>query len=129
MNRLPVWLRSLPALVMMVAIFSFSSLPASRLPYLGELDVYFKKGAHALGYAMLGLAYYVALPPRLSPLYRKVMALLMAVLFALSDEYHQSFVEVRTSSLRDVFIDTVGAAVAQVFAGGYSSNSRSNSAS
>jgi VanZ family protein len=47
----------------------------------------------------------------------------------LSDEYHQSFVEGRTSTLRDVGIDSVSAAVALAIAAIYSSNSSSNSTS
>jgi VanZ family protein len=122
-------LRWIPAIVMMGLIFLLSSLPASRLPDFGAIDFLIKKGGHATGYALLGLAYFFALPPRLSPGYRAAMALIMALLFALSDEYHQSFVEGRTSSLRDVFIDGSGATIALVIASIYSSNSRSSSVS
>jgi VanZ family protein len=121
--------RWLPALLLMAAIFTFSSMPASRLPFFGDLDFLLKKSGHAIGYAMLGLAYYYALPTRLRSGYRWAVALLMAVLFALSDEYHQSFVEGRTSTLRDVGIDSVSAAVALAIAAIYSSNSSSNSTS
>jgi len=126
MSPRAVLLRWLPAFGMMMAIFAFSSLPASRIPYLGEFDVLFKKGGHAIGYALLAVAYFWALPPRLASGYRAVLAVTMALLFALSDEFHQSFVEGRTSSLRDVVIDTVGASVAVFFAVLYSSNSRSS---
>ncbi len=120
-------LRWLPALLIMAVIFAFSSIPATGLPFFGGLDWLVKKGGHALGYALLGTAYYYALPPRLAAGYRWVLALLMAVLFALSDEYHQSFVEGRTSSLRDVAIDAAGAAAALTVSALYSSNSSSNS--
>ncbi len=120
-------LRWIPAFVMMGLIFLLSSLPASRLPDFGAIDFLIKKGGHATGYALLGLAYFFALPPRLSPGYRAAMALIMALLFALSDEYHQSFVEGRTSSLRDVLIDGGGATIALVITSIYSSNSRSSS--
>jgi VanZ family protein len=122
-------LRWVPAFVMMGLIFLLSSLPASRLPDFGPVDFIIKKGGHATGYALLGLAYFFALPPRLSAGYRAVLALIMALLFALSDEYHQSFVEGRTSSLRDVAIDGGGATIALAIASIYSSNSRSRSAS
>ena len=49
----------------------------------GALDVLVKKAGHALGYGLLGVAYFYALPPRLSRGYRWVMSLLMALLFAL----------------------------------------------
>ena len=121
------WLgRWLPALIMMGLIFFFSSVPASRLPYFGRWDVLLKKTAHGIGYAMLALAYFSALPRSLSPGYRWVTALMMAVLFALSDEFHQSFVDGRTSTLRDVGIDALGAALALSARLLYSSNSSSS---
>jgi VanZ family protein len=122
-------LRWIPALILMGAIFTFSSMTADRLPDFGRLDVLVKKGGHALGYGLLGLAYYYALPPRLTHGYRWVLALLMAILFSLSDEYHQSFVAGRGSTIVDVGIDTVGASVALLLGGRYLSNSRSNSTS
>jgi VanZ family protein len=113
----------------MMLIFGASSLPASRIPYLGELDVLVKKIGHAFGYALLALAYYIALPSRLSRGYRALVAWFMAILFALSDEYHQSFIEGRTSSIRDVAIDSLGAGIALVIGVAYSSNSKSTSSS
>jgi VanZ family protein len=120
-------LRWIPAVVMMLAIFAFSSLPADRIPFLGRFDILFKKGGHAIGYAMLAAAYFHALPPRLSLGYRVVLAFFMALLFALSDEFHQSFVEGRTSSLRDVAIDSLGAGTVLSLLSIYSSNSRAAS--
>lgn len=110
-------------------IFILSSLPSSHIPDYGNLDTLIKKGGHALGYGLLGLSYFYALPKRLSKFYRVLTALLMAVLFALSDEYHQSFVQGRSSSLSDVLIDGFGATLALVLGSTYSSNSRSNSKS
>ena len=122
-------LRWLPALIMMAAIFALSSLPNDMLPYFGRYDVLVKKGAHATGYAMLAVAYYFALPSRLSPIYRGLLSFLMALLFAMSDEFHQSFVRGRHSTLRDVGIDSFGAALALLAAMIYSSNSNSSSTS
>ncbi len=126
-RQIPMIIRWIPAMLLMAAIFIFSSTPASRLPYFGEIDLLIKKGGHAFGYAMLAVAYYFALPPRLSPVYRGALAFIMALLFALSDEFHQSFVEGRTSSLRDVGIDSAGAAFALMISLLYSSNSKSKS--
>ena len=122
-----ILLRWCPALVMMVLIFFFSSLPSKSIPYYGGLDFLIKKGAHAIGYGLLGLSYYYALPRSLSRIYRWLLAMIMAILFALSDEFHQSFVEGRNSGLNDVLIDGLGAAFALFLGAGYSSNSRSNS--
>jgi len=128
-TNFPTALRWVPALFMMVIIFLISSLPAHRIPYFGEYDVLIKKFAHALGYAMLGLAYFYALPRRISSTYKVILAFLMAILFALSDEFHQSFVEGRTSSLNDVVIDGCGTALALIIGASYSSNSNSKSTS
>jgi VanZ family protein len=120
-------IRWLPALVIMGLIFVFSSLPSDKIPYYGGFDYVVKKGGHALGYGLLGLSYYYALPRSLSRIYRWILALIMVILFALSDEYHQSFVQGRNSSLGDVAIDTLGAIIALFLGAGYSSNSRSRS--
>jgi len=107
----------------------FSSLPIGVVPYFGHWDLLIKKGGHALGFGMLGLAYAFALPARISRRQRWLLSLLMVVLFALSDEFHQSFVEGRHSRLADVLIDTAGAVVMLTFGLGYSSNSSSKSTS
>ena len=129
MSRSSLLVRWFPALGMMAAIFALSSLTSDRIPFFGEYDLLVKKGAHAVGYAMLATAYYFALPSRLSPVYRAVLSFLMAVLFALSDEFHQSFVRGRHSALRDVGIDSLGALLALLAAAVYSSNSSSSSVS
>lgn len=122
-------LRWLPAVMMMGVIYLFSSTPAQALPFFGPFDLLVKKGGHALGYGLLGLAYYYALPASLRPGFRWVLALLMAVVFSLSDEFHQSFTEGRTPSLVDVLIDTAGAALALLLGAPYVSNSSSPSTS
>jgi len=128
-KKLTAVLRWIPSLVMMLLIFFFSSRTASQIPYFGALDVLFKKSAHAIGYGMLGLSYYYALPKSLSIRYRWIMAWMMAILFAMRDEFHQSFVAGRTSSVSDVLIDSAGAGLALIFGAGYSSNSSSNTTS
>jgi VanZ family protein len=121
--------RWLPAVIMMGLIFMFSSLPNSRVPYFGQWDLLIKKGGHALGFGMLGLAYAYALPSRLSRSQRWLLSILMVVLFALSDEFHQFFVEGRNSSLVDVLIDTAGAMIMLTLGLAHSSNSSSKSTS
>ncbi len=122
-------LRWIPAVIMMGLIFMFSSMPIGVVPYFGHWDLLIKKGGHALGFGMLGLAYAYALPARLSRKQRWLLSLLMVVLFALSDEFHQSFVNGRHSRLTDVLIDTSGAVIMLSLGLGYSSNSSSKSTS
>jgi len=108
MNKLldivPRWF---PALVLMIAIFAFSSRTSSELPNFGGWDYFVKKSAHGIGYGLLALSYLRALPNR-----NYKLTWFLAVLYSLTDEFHQSFVPGRHSSLVDVFLfDNLGAAL------------------
>jgi VanZ family protein len=84
-----------------------------------------RKAAHATEYAILSILWGLALLPRMtlpaqsSPLPPRFIpaigALLVCGVWAGLDEYHQSLVASRTSSLTDVGIDFTGALVAQIF--------------
>lgn len=101
-----------PALLLMAVIFAFSATPGADLPNAGEWDTFFKKGGHLLGYALLGAAYLRGLAPDRRPAPRDAgWAVLMAVLYAASDEFHQRFTPGRTPALTDVALDTAGAAL------------------
>ena len=104
--RIPLWL---PATVLMLAIFAFSATPSENLPNFNWADLLIKKGAHAFGYGLLALAYFYAF--RFAPAKLKLVWLL-AFLYAISDEFHQSFVTGRHASWIDVLIDSAGAAIA-----------------
>ncbi len=93
---------------MMALIFFFSSLPSKDVPDFGKFELSVKKGGHALGYLLLGLAFWRGIKPsKPSPW----LALGLCILYALSDEYHQSFVPGRSSRLTDVGIDTTGSLI------------------
>jgi VanZ family protein len=100
-------LRWLPAIVVMTIIFGFSSIPSRELPNFGIWDLVVKKGAHMLGYGLLALAYWYGL--RLD---KRLwwLALLLSVLYAISDEFHQSFVPGRHPSWVDVLVFDGGGA-------------------
>jgi len=108
MNKSKVQLRNwIPALLIMSVIFWFSSQPSSDLPNFDWADKAVKKGGHMLGYALLAWSYWHALD--LKPNKRK-LAWLLTMLYALTDEYHQSFVTGRFPSAFDVFVfDNIGA--------------------
>jgi hypothetical protein len=110
--RLKGWVwRWLPALVTMALIFSASSLTKKELPNFGAWDLLTKKGGHALGYALLGAAYFRGLTTGRRPSWRlAALALAAVALYAVTDEFHQRFVSGRTSSPVDVVIDACGAA-------------------
>lgn len=98
-----------PALAMMGVIFFASSTPQAQLPSVEGWDTVLRKGGHALGYALLGVAYAWGLAGR-RPTGRVVArAVLLAALYAVSDELHQAFTPGRSSSPVDVGIDTAGA--------------------
>ena len=122
-------LRWLPAGAIMVLLFAISSLPSTAVPSFGFFDTLLKKGGHFLGYAVLCLAYLYALPRQWPLRTRGVVVVVLAVLYALSDEYHQSFTPGRRPSLLDVGIDGLGAAAAMFLVARYSPNSSSKSSS
>jgi len=100
-------LRWLPALGMMLIIFLFSAQASADLPNFDWADRIIKKGAHMIGYALLASSYWQAF--RFKP-ERRWLAWCFAILYAITDEFHQSFVLGRNASVWDVLIfDNLGA--------------------
>ena len=97
-------LRWMPLLICMGVIFWFSNQPGNAITNFGPWDLFIKKGAHMVGYGGLAIAAYIATG-------RYWLAWLIAVLYAFSDEYHQTFIPGRNGTLDDVLIDAFGAAV------------------
>lgn len=85
-------------------IFTVSSIPT--LPKVGFIwwDFILKKAGHVIEYAVL----YVLTVKAMNGASNWRTPLLFGLTFALSDEYHQSFVFGRTSKLTDVGFDTLG---------------------
>ena len=78
-----------------------------------------RKWAHVLQYFVLGLLLFRAFRARSAGGWTwrwTFFAVLGVFLLALADEFHQSFVPTRTSSIMDVGIDTAGGALAQYVA-------------
>lgn len=96
--------------VWMAAIFLASATPARELPRFGSFDFVVKKAGHAVAYALLALLLQRALGRKAT---QASAAWLVAVIYALLDEFHQSFVPGRHPSVVDAFLfDGVGAALA-----------------
>jgi len=105
LSILPRWL---PALLVMLIIFWFSSQPDGSLPDFNNFEYLVKKSAHMIVYGILSLSYLYAFSNR-----NYKLSWLLAVIYAVTDEYHQSFVMGRTSSVTDVLIfDNIGALLA-----------------
>jgi VanZ family protein len=92
----------LPVLAWAAVIFALSSVPDLGTG-LGGWDTVLRKLAHTAEYAVLG-----ALLVRATG--RQGLALALGVLYATSDEIHQTFVAGRHGSPLDVAIDAVGVA-------------------
>jgi VanZ family protein len=90
----------LPAIFWAALIFTLSSIPHLSSG-LGTWDLFLRKGAHVTEYAILALLLARALQ-------REVPAFVLGVLYAASDEFHQSFVRGRHGAPLDVAIDSVG---------------------
>ncbi len=73
-----------------------------------------KKSGHAIGYGLLALAYWRALEWRSN---KWGLALILALLYAISDEAHQAFVPGRHASVTDaLLVDGGGAFLALLLA-------------
>jgi VanZ family protein len=94
----------------MALLFVLSSQPGLRIHPDAEVDRPLRIVAHAASYAVLGALLVFALAGTRRPTLGTILgAVLVAVLFALSDEFHQSLVPGRTGRLDDVVVDAVGA--------------------
>jgi VanZ family protein len=83
--------------------------PDISLDTIAQIHFLVRKIAHLTEYAILAILLMRALCERATSLWRgAAVVLIVAVLFALADEYHQSFVASRTSSLGDAAIDSAG---------------------
>ena len=103
-------LRWLPAVAWMTLIFWLSAQPDLPEPTSRLLNLVLRKSAHFAAYAVLALAYLYGLGDSRS--WHRRLALLLALLYAMSDEYHQGWTPNRHPALTDVLIDTAGALAA-----------------
>ncbi len=102
----------------MIVIFAFSSQANSGSyteTYLQGANVPVRKLAHMFEYAVLAVLYQTALSGSLVSSKKTFknysFAFLLAVLYALTDEWHQSFVPGRSASLFDSGVDSIGALI------------------
>lgn len=106
------WLYWLPAVAAMAAIFLLSSQSGLRVSEDAAVDKPFRVAGHLLAYALLAALLLVALGGGRRPRARDLLiAFGLTIAYALSDEWHQSFVPDRTGRLDDVVTDAIGALV------------------
>jgi VanZ family protein len=106
--RLDLWL---PPLLLMGAIYFVSDQPSLNSG-LGVIDLIGRKLIHMAEYALLTYLWWRALVSVTSPRRAALLAFALASAYAVTDEYHQTFVEGRHGSPVDWAIDSVGAAAA-----------------
>ncbi len=100
-------LRVLAPLVLMGVIFWFSAQPAAG--HHAWWVIVFRKLGHITGYALLTALWAWALQ---GVVRRPVLlAVCIALAYACTDEFHQTFVRGRTGTPRDVGIDAIGMAI------------------
>ena len=100
-----------PPIAMMALIFGLSSLPANQEDH-GTLYVVSRKLAHFGEYAVLVFLWWRALLTRVPHRRALALALGIAVLYAVTDEVHQTFESGRAGRPLDVAIDSAGALTA-----------------
>lgn len=101
-----------PPVLWMVIIFFFSSRQRTQVSDVYTLNFLFYKSLHVLEYAALYFLLFRAfLKNSSNQTIRKhawIWAFVIAILYAASDEIHQTFVPTREGRPRDVAIDTIG---------------------
>ena len=78
---------------------------------VASLQFIVRKGAHFSLYAVLGILSFISFVTyKAMPLaLRCFISFLVSAVYAVSDEYHQTFIKGRSGELRDVLIDSAGA--------------------
>ena len=102
-RRISLWA---PVVAWAALIFALSSIPHLGTG-LGTWDTVLRKCAHATEYAVLAALLLRALG-------NVPAAFVLTVVYAATDEFHQTFVRGRHGSPYDVLIDAAGAAIGLV---------------
>lgn len=105
-----------PVISLMGLIFWLSSRPSVKVAqdYIISFIIY--KTLHTIEYAILFLFNYRAfrfasgIPQRKS----QILSFLVTVIFAVTDEWHQTFIPTREGRARDVIIDALGGITAWI---------------
>jgi len=111
-NSLTKLWRLLPAAIWMGLVFYLSSVPELELQ--GEWSIYdfaLRKLAHVFEYTVLYLLVFWGWRPYLTRSQNLKLSLVIALIYAAVDEFHQSLVPTRDGKLTDVLIDSSGIAI------------------
>lgn len=107
---LKLWL---PPIIWAAVIFLFSSYPTVATTEIKWQDFIVKKTFHIFEYAVFTMLFFRALKE--SGVEKKkagIYSIAAALLYGITDEFHQSFTPGRDSKARDVVFDTIGGLLA-----------------
>lgn len=97
------------SLLWMAVIFTLSSIPDLRSDLPNVWDLIFRKIAHATEFGILTFLYTKSFAP--SRRSHILLVAFLSILYAVTDEIHQSFVPGRVGAWTDVLIDTSGVGI------------------
>ncbi|OGK52643.1 hypothetical protein A3D00_01510 [Candidatus Woesebacteria bacterium RIFCSPHIGHO2_02_FULL_38_9] len=108
-----------PILIWMSVIFYFSSKESVQVANSYVLNFIFFKFLHLTEYAILYFlvfrAFFYFSQKNLSLKQMMLLAIIITLLYAVSDEIHQLFVPTREGKIRDVLIDSLGILLSFVY--------------
>jgi VanZ family protein len=90
-------------------------VPKISFQEVGLIHAFIRKSGHVIEYFILGLLLFRAFRGSSIASWNwrwSFFAVIVVVLWAASDEWHQSFIPTRTASIVDVAIDTAGGVLA-----------------
>ena len=85
---------------------------------LGIFYQYPDKTVHMIEYAIFGFLLYITMKNSPYPSFRDhamLFAIIIGILYGMSDEFHQSFVPGRSATIPDLVADGIGVTLAQTF--------------
>lgn len=123
--RLPRWLRVMVPVAGMLVLWWSSSQTIDQQPHSAARSL-LHNSMHIVAYACIAGSMWLAWsrqPVTAIPFFRSRGAWLVAVLYGVVDELHQSFVPGRVCSVSDLLSDASGAALAVVILSGITGTS------
>ena len=109
-NKFPKWVYWTPTIIWMLVIFGFSARPVFHASVIDWQDFFIKKTAHFVEYFILALLMYFSFrrTTSLSRSFCLLYTIIITIMYAVTDEFHQTFVPGREGRFRDVLIDSSG---------------------
>lgn len=104
MKKLTNWI---PAILVMTLIFAISSVKGVTINQIGLGKESYHINGHFLLFVLLCLTYYKATKNIL-------LSMFITIMYGISDEIHQKFTPGRSSSMFDIYVDSMGAVLAGI---------------